>query len=142
MAKKMTKKEMAARELELQAYEKARDEEFRAHEAFRDKYRNTIHKAVVRWFDRSSGHGSVRVDGVGSFHIYACNLKGAKSLFENLACVYLNEGDVIDVKLDFVGFTAFAIAPNHGIVDEEALARHNPDGMFARKDDGSFTGMF
>ena len=138
---KMTKKERLARELEIRANEKAREEEFESLVAFRNKHNNTTHKAAVHWFDRSSGYGSVHIDDVGSFHIFASDLKGAKSRLPHLACVYLNEGDVVDVKLNFVFFNAFAIAPNHGIVDEEALARHNPDNMCACKDRGGFTGM-
>lgn len=64
---------------------------------------NTTYKATVRWFNRSSGEGMVRiVDEDGEMHtavLYACNIPGKKTWFENTACVYYEEGQEIEVYI-------------------------------------------
>lgn len=55
---------------------------------------------VVQWFNSDSG--SVLVNGQ-VYRVYACNIKGAKTWYNETACMYLKQGELVTVDLKDMG---------------------------------------
>lgn len=68
-------------------------------------------KGKVRWFDKSGGVGSIRLERNDcSARFYACNVVGANSLYEFLVTnVDLKEGDKVEVTVACDSFTFKAL---------------------------------
>lgn len=96
---------------------------------------------TVRWFNRSSGKGMIREDITQkSYPVYACNIIGAKSMFEHLACVYLIEGQTIEFNLhEDLG----AVNVSGGVFDTNEWERvKKGNHSFTLQNDGSFSSLF
>lgn len=54
-------------------------------------------KGTIRWFDKSSGHGVIRIDkSDASVSFYSCNVDGADSLYPQLVSnIEFNSGDKV-----------------------------------------------
>jgi hypothetical protein len=65
--------------------------------------------ASVRWFDKYTGQGQVRLASGRSVPVYACNMIGADSYYPHLVTnVTLTQGDVLNGTLDdTLGLTYF-----------------------------------
>jgi hypothetical protein len=116
MAKKLTKKQQAARDNEISAYQQAKLYQFKA---LQDRFDGKVFKAEVLWFDKLSGEGMVRgLDGEGTFALYACNIKGKRTWYETTACVYHEAGQVIDLEvMVFYSSNALAVSHTQGTFD-------------------------
>ncbi len=97
-------------------------------------------KGTVRWFDKSSGTGCITGEDSSSYRVYACNIIGAKSMFEHLACMYLEKGAEVEfAPVDGCG----ACYVTNGIFDSEHWDRiKDKDHAFTMREDGSFSGLF
>lgn len=83
-------------------------------------------KGLVRWFDKNSGEGMIRGDDGKSHWVYACNILGAKTLFEHTACVYLVQGEAVEFELhDGCG----AVKVSGGHFDAEKWASLDQDRL-------------
>lgn len=52
---------------------------------------------VIRWFDESSGDGSIRLSSGKSCYFYSCNVIGADSMYPHLVTnVQFKEGDKVE----------------------------------------------
>lgn len=116
-----------------------------AFEAFRDKYHGKVFQAKVRWFDNMRGEGSVRIDDELSLPIYACNIKGRKTWFAETACVFYKPGQLVDIEIDVVNYSAvFAKGLTLGHFDTEGWDRIKDQNLaFRCNDEGEvITGLF
>jgi hypothetical protein len=78
-------------------------------------------KVEVVFFDRRDGEGLVRcLSSRNVAPIYACNIPGKKTWYAETACVYYNEGDIVEVTQDEE--TGFIIGVTPGIFDENKWA--------------------
>lgn len=57
---------------------------------------------VVKWFRRDDGEGAIET-ALGTFRVYACNIKGAKTWYPETACMYLKEGETVQFDLADMG---------------------------------------
>ncbi len=113
--KRLTKKQKAALETARNA---EREANFAAFEAFKAKFDGLVFKAEVRWFDKSSGEGSVRgLNGEGSWTLYACNIKGTKTWFANTACVHYAKGQIIDAEVKVSYGCSLLVTHTPGLFD-------------------------
>ncbi len=97
-------------------------------------------KGEVRWFDRSSGHGVIRdIETDESIRVYACNIIGSKSWFEHLACMYLEDGALVEFEHSDCG----ANKVTNGVFDQDQWDRiKNNNHSFTENAQGEFGGLF
>lgn len=54
----------------------------------------------IRWFNESSGDGSIRLDSGVSVHFFSCNVVGANSGYPKLVSnIQFNEGDSVSAEI-------------------------------------------
>lgn len=102
------------------------EQDYFKHKAFAEfkaRVEGKILKGVVSWFNRTSGEGYIRVEGEGLWPIYACNIKGKKTWYPETACVYLNEGDEVEVEIQPFLSGSLLVCHTPGIVDEDKWNR-------------------
>ena|SRR3990167_9452732 len=70
---------------------------------------------TIRWFDKYSGHGSIRLDKTQqSVVFYACNVDGANSLYPQLVTnIDFNSGDAVEFNLPCDVDTLKALGVTH-----------------------------
>lgn len=55
--------------------------------------------AIVSWFNQVTGQGYVEIPKLNQkMPIFACNIKGKKTWYENTACVYYDKGQTVWVR--------------------------------------------
>lgn len=114
-----------------------------AQEAFRAQYHGKTFKARVDWFDSMEGHGYVTLSTGFRALIYACNIPGKKTWFEDTACVYYEKGQEIEVTIDASTTTVFVIGVTPGILDAEKWETLKDKNLaFRCNGDGTTTGLF
>lgn len=136
--RKLTKKELAKREAEYLAKQKAWDD-------LKTKYHGKTFTATVRWFDNMSGQGMVEIDEDLSLPIYACNIRGKKTWFPETACVYYKAKQIVEIEIDVHAYSAvFAKGITPGHFDSEGWDRiKNQDLAFRCNDAGeAINGLF
>lgn len=90
-----------------------------AYEDFKKRVEGKRLKGTVAWFNRLSGQGSIHVEGEGLWPIFACNIAGKKTWYPETACVYLNEGDEVEVEIRPFFSGSLLVCHTPGIVDED-----------------------
>lgn len=112
------------KELKANEYKEEHYFEHLAEDEFRTKYNNKQFKAtVVSW---SGTEGLVKIQGTDLMlqTIYACNIAGKKTWYQETACVSYTEGQEVDVSLSvFNNFKLFVNGLTPGILDEERWNR-------------------
>lgn len=99
---------------------------------------------VVRWFDNVRGEGMIDCDG-HTLPIYACNIKGRKTWYPETACVYYEEGQVVDCHIEVHGYQSyFVIGDTPGHFDAEGWDRIKGQNLAFRCDEegNAITGLF
>lgn len=149
--KKITKAkwvELAIQEVERREQDR-KDAKISAFNEFADYVKNKTFKAKVRWFDKSSGEGTVTIldDNINySYPIYACNIKGKKTWYANTACVYYTKDQIIDITVSTHGYGSpvFICGETQGHFDQEAWDSLDQDRLaFKCNEDGEATnGLF
>lgn len=133
---KLSKKRQA--ELDAQ-----HESEMDAYEQYYNKYNGLVFKAVV--VSGSKGNTEFLVDGLngeGRYWVFACNIKGAKTMYPETACVYLKTGDIVEVKLTVFTKQTFASVLTQGHLDSEYWNSLDHSKLaFKYNDDGSTTGI-
>lgn len=65
---------------------------------------------VIRWFDKSSGEGMIRLSSGNSVWFFACNVVGADSQYPQLTTnIQFNDGDAITCEISADPHTARAL---------------------------------
>ena len=62
--------------------------------------RRKFYKAIVLWFDKSSGEGMINIENQHSQFIVACDIPGKKTWYPNTACTFYKDGQKIKVWFD------------------------------------------
>jgi len=105
-------------------------------------------EAEVRWFDKLTGEGMVRLLGDDysgqSLTIYACNINGKKTWFPETACVSYGKGQAIQVEVSYDKYATFVTGLTQGTLDVEGWENlKHQDLAFRCDDDGNATtGLF
>lgn len=136
--RKLTKAQIADNEA-------AKQVKYNQWKQFQKKYHGKTFTAVVRWFNKSSGEGVVRLDDGLSLPIYACNIAGRKTWYPETACVYYAEGQIVQIKVDVHMYsTIFAIGVTSGHLDIERWDQiKDKDLAFRCNEDGqAINGLF
>ena len=100
--------------------------------------------ARVRWFDKMSGEGAVRVTINGkeySLMIYACNISGKKTWYPHTACVSYEKDQIIDVEVKWDSYATFVIGLTPGTLDQDSwdTLKSKGDLAFTCDEDGNTT---
>ena len=128
------------RQAEIDAQQEA---EMEAYERYYNKYNDLVFKATVISGGKGNTEFLVRcIDTDKLYWVYACNIKGAKTMYPETACVYLNEGDIVEVQLTVFTKQTFASVITQGRLDNERWNRLDHSKLaFKYNDDGSTTGI-
>ena len=126
--------------------EKCNDNYFTELHTFKDNFSGKLN-AIVCWFDKMSGQGTVKITGKNNqtvkATIFACNISGKKTLFPETASVYYSEGQKIQVELSFYGNTIFVIGLTNGDIDTEKWNSLDQKNLsFKVNNDGTTSGLF
>lgn len=71
-------------------------------------------KGSIRWFDKSSGKGSIRLTNDQSVMFYACNVDGADSLYPELVSnIDFESGDSVEATVSCDSYTFKALGLTH-----------------------------
>lgn len=90
-----------------------------AFEAYRARYHGVVTKALVLSWDFLRGEGLVRLESGEAREIYACNLPGRKTWYPETACVFYEQGETVEVKLDVHLTKTFVIGVTQAYIDNE-----------------------
>lgn len=64
----------------------------------------------IRWFDKLSGEGSIRLPSGKSIHFFSCNVNGANSMYPQLVSnVQLGEGEAVQCEISSDPYTFRAL---------------------------------
>lgn len=100
-----------------------RDMEHRARleafEAYRARYHGVVTDAEVLSWDHLRGEGLLRLADGSARTIYACNIPGRKTWYPETACVFYEEGETVQVKLDIHVGQTFVLGVTPGHIDNE-----------------------
>lgn len=141
MTKKLTKAQQFAREW----HHAVRMEEYHEWEQWRDAMHRKPFKARVLWFDLLDGRGAIRgLNGEGTYHILACNIKGKRTWYPETACVFYMRDEIVEVELDIDYGATFCIGLTQGYPDNEKWDSLDKDRLAFKCDENgkAINGLF
>jgi hypothetical protein len=94
-------------------------------------------------FDMDTGEGWIKLKDLGSFTVYACNLKGRKSWWPHLACTYLEVGQkvTVDRLAETAGGLTCVVSKDVKFDPEKWDSIDRKDCSFTEQDDGFMSGL-
>ncbi len=116
-----------------------------AWEVFRDEWNGKVFKAVVVVGGPNSTEFYVKgLNDEGSFWIYACNIPGKKTWYQDTACVYYDNGQEVEVRFDIQYGATFCVGVTPGTVNEEKWASLDQSRLAFKCDESGkpTTGLF
>lgn len=118
-------------------------ERWEQYESFKAEVEGKVFKATVVWFNKDRGIGHIQMEDGTNYSIYACNISGKKTWYENTACVYYEVDQEIEVTLSVFIDRVFVNGVTPGIFDADKWNDLDQDKLaFKVKEDGSTTGLF
>lgn len=99
---------------------------------------------IVRWFDKLSGSGSIDGNDGNSYWVFACNILGAKTMYEHTACMYLERDQTVEFEIVPGCESCGACNVSNGIFDAEHWERIKDKSLAFRLDEhgNAINGLF